>query len=160
MQRRNLVLYLLLNVVVSACVTAGILYWYDRNYRAVTIPQPASAQQSPPAIADGTQMAGGAAQIVSVIGAGTVGVEAVVVKYNGQGELDLTGWHLKDEAGSSYTFPPFKLFNNGAVQVHTAAGTNTAIDLYWGQHQAVWQSGQAVLLTTPDGQVQDSYPVP
>jgi competence protein ComEC len=160
MQRRNLVLYLFLNVFVSACVTAGILYWYDRNYRSVTLPQPIAAQPASAGTAVDTAAAGGAAQIVSVIGAGTLSVEAVVVRYNGQGQLDLTGWHLKDEAGSSYTFPPFKLFNNGAVQVHTAAGTNTAIDLYWGQHQAVWQSGQAVLLTSPDGEVQDSYPVP
>ncbi len=103
----------------------------------------------------------GVVQIVSVSGAGTLGAEAVVVKYKGEGELDLTGWHLKDTQGSSsYTFPPFKLFKNGAVQVHTQSGTNTAIDLYWGQGQPVWQSGEAVLLTDPGGQAMDSYPVP
>jgi competence protein ComEC len=99
-------------------------------------------------------------QIVSVIGAGNLGVEAVVVGYAGEGELDLTGWHLKDSSGHTFTFPPFKLFKDGAVQVHTASGTNTAIDLFWGQRQAVWQSGQSVLLTTPEGDAKDSYPVP
>jgi hypothetical protein len=162
MGRRNLVYYLLLNVFVSACVTSAILYWYDRNYRAVTLPQVSvvatSAEAlSTPGAAASTQ---GAVQIVSVIGAGVLNVEAVVVQYNGEGELDLTGWHLKDQAGHSFTFPPFKLFKNGAVQVHTTSGTNTAIDLYWGERQAVWQSGQSVLLTTPNGQAQDSYPVP
>jgi len=161
-ERRNLVYYLLLNVFISACVTSGILYWYDRNYRAATLPQanvgaaPAggTSAQGAPTAAQGT------VRIISVIGAGVLNAEAVVVQYNGEGELDLTGWHLKDAAGHSFTFPPFKLFKNGAVQVHTAGGTNTAIDLYWGENQAVWQSGQAVLLTTPEGAAQDSYPVP
>jgi hypothetical protein len=99
-------------------------------------------------------------QIVSVIGAGTVTAEAVVIRYNGDGELDLTGWHLKDSGGDMYTFPPFKLFKNGVVQVHTAGGTDSAIVLYWSQDQAMWKSGEAVLLTDPGGAVQDSYPVP
>jgi hypothetical protein len=162
MRRRSLAMYLLLNVLVSTCVTSAILYWYDRNYRAVTLPQagaaPAQAAVSGVPLASTAQQ--GDVRIISVIGAGTLNVEAVVIKYSGQGELDLTGWHLKDAAGNSYTFPPFKLFKDGAVQVHTAGGTSTAIDLFWGQRQAAWQSGQAVLLTTPDGEVQDSYPVP
>ncbi len=162
MDRRRLALYLLLNVFISACVTSAILYWYDRNYRAVSLPQvnvstPVAGATGPALQATIQQ---GSVQIVSVIGAGTLSVEAVVVKYSGPGEIDLTGWHLKDASGDSYTFPPFKLFTNGAVQVHTTSGTNTAIDLYWGQGQAVWQSGQAVLLTDPEGAVQDSYPVP
>jgi lamin tail-like protein len=162
MNRRNLAFYLLLNVFVSACVTSAILYWYDRNYRAVTLP-PASVSTevvNATGPAANATVAQGKVQIVSVIGAGSLDVEAVVVKYNGEGELDLTGWHLKDAVGHAYTFPPFKLFQNGAVQVHTAPGTNTAIDLFWGQRQAAWQSGQAVLLTTPEGEVEDSYPVP
>ena len=163
MDRRRLLFYLLLNVFVSACVTSAILYWYDRNYRAVSLPQvsvPRASSNSANNVPIAT-VPKGVVQIVSVSGAGTLGAEAVVVKYKGEGELDLTGWHLKDTQGaSSYTFPPFKLFKNGAVQVHTQSGTNTAIDLYWGQRQAVWQSGEAVLLTDPGGQAKDSYPVP
>lgn len=159
MDRRRLVYYLLLNVFVSACVTSAILYWYDRNYRAVTLPQsPILSTATDAAPASTAQQ--GTVKIISVIGAGTLSVESVVVKYTGDGELDLTGWHLKDAKGNTYTFPPFKLFKNGAVQVHTADGTNTAIDLYWGQNSAAWQSGEAVLLTDANGNVQDSYPVP
>lgn len=162
MDRRKLSYYLLLNVFVSACVTSAILYWYDRNYRAVTLPQPSPAGVSPGTVnaTIPADLAQGSVQIVSVIGAGNLQAEAVVIKYEGTGELDLSGWHLRDSAGQTYTFPPFKLFQDGAVQVHTAAGSNTAIDLYWGQRQAAWQSGQSVLLTTAEGDVQDSYPVP
>jgi hypothetical protein len=161
MDRRHLAFYLLLNVIISASVTFLMLYYYDRTYRSVTLPQvsvPTSAAAAGAGTAGTVQRA--QVQIVSVIGAGTLSAEVVVVKYNGEGELELTGWHLKAGTGSSFTFPPFKLFKNGAVQVHTASGTNTAIDLYWGQNQAVWQSGQAVLLTNPQGEAQDSYPVP
>ncbi len=160
MDRRRLIYYLLLNVFVSACVTSAILYWYDRNYRAVTLPQSPALSSNPTGSAPIQTAQHGTVQIVSVIGAGTLNVESVVVKYTGDGELDLTGWHLKDAKGSTYTFPPFKLFKNGAVQVHTAGGTNTAIDLYWNQNSAAWQSGEAVLLTDANGNVQDSYPVP
>ena len=163
MDRRRLFYYVLLNVFVSACVTSAILYWYDRNVRAVTLPQvsiPTAASNST-GKAPAATLQKGLVQILSVIGAGTLDAEAVVVKYNGEGELDLTGWHVKDSQGSNiYTFPPFKLFKGGAVQVHSRDGTDTAIDLYWGQRQAAWISGQAVLLTDPSGQVQDSYPVP
>ncbi len=163
MDRRRLLFYILLNVFVSACVTSAILYWYDRNYRAVTLPQ----ISIPTAVSNSTgntpaaTVQKGLVQIVSVIGAGTLDAEAVVVKYNGDGELNLTGWQLKDtEGANTYTFPAFKLFKGGAVQVHTRDGTDTAIDLYWGQGQAAWKSGEAVLLADPSGQVQDSYPVP
>jgi competence protein ComEC len=160
MDRRRLLYYLLLNILVSACVTSAILYWYDRNYRAVTLPQAPVVSSNATGVASTQVVQQGTVEIVSVIGAGTVNVEAVVVKYSGEGEVDLTGWHIKDADGNSYTFPPFKLFKNGAVQVHTAAGSNTAIDLYWGQNQAIWQSGELAILTNPQGDAQDSYPVP
>lgn len=160
MDRRRLIYYLLLNIFVSAFVTSAILYWYDRNYRAVTLPQapviaPSATEAGPTQI-----IPQGTVQIVSVIGAGQVNVESVVIKYTGEGELDLTGWRLEDSQGNAYTFPPFKLFKNGAVQVHTTSGTDTAIDLYWGQNSAAWKSGDAVLLTDANGNAQDSYPVP
>lgn len=162
MDRRKLTYYLLLNVFVSACVTTAILYWYDRTYRAVTLPQSLAPASTGVATAGpgNAGVAEGVVQILSVIGAGNLQAEAVVVKYVGVGEIDLTGWHLKDAAGHTFTFPRFQLFQDGAVQVHTASGTNTAIDLYWGQRDAAWESGQSVLLTTPEGAVQDSYPVP
>lgn len=162
MDRRKLTYYLLLNVFVSACVTSAILYWYDRNYRTVALPQaPIAVQPSTASSPDAAQTASeGTVQIVSVIGAGNLQAEAVVVRYTGAGELDLTGWHLRDGDGQTFTFPPFQLFKDGAVQVHSGSGTNTAIDLFWGQKQAAWRSGASVLLTTPEGDVQDSYPVP
>ena len=160
MDRRRLIFYLLLNIFVSACVTLTILYWYDRNYRAATLPPVAV-----PVVSSGTNVVvptiqQGAVKIISVVGAGTLSVETVTIQYQGNGELDLTAWHLKDSNGNDFNFPPFKLFTNGAVRVHTASGTNTAVDLYWGNNKAAWSSGENVVLTDAQGNAQDSYPVP
>ena len=160
MDRRRLFFYILLNIFVSACVTLTILYWYDRNYRAATLP-PVVA----PVISSGTNavvptIQQGTVKIISVVGAGTLSIETVTIQYRGSGELDLTAWHLKDSNGNDFIFPPFKLFPNGAVQVHTASGTNTAVDLYWGNNKAAWSSGENVILTDANGNPQDSYPVP
>jgi hypothetical protein len=162
MDRRHLIYYLLLNIFISACVTLSILYWYDRNYRAASLPQPAA-----PAIASNVASAAsqvplpsGSLKIISVVGAGSLNVEMVTLQYLGSSQADLTGWHLKDSKGNDFTFPPFKLFPQGALRVHTAAGTNTPIDVYWGNSQAVWSSGQTITLTDANGTLQDSYPVP
>ncbi|MBI1794759.1 MAG: lamin tail domain-containing protein [Chloroflexi bacterium] len=162
MDRRRLIYYLLLNIFVSACVTSVILYWYDRNYRSVSLPLAQAPVVSTSATSFGpTQpVQQGTVQIVSVVGAGTLAVEMVTIKYAGEGELNLTNWQIKDKNGNTYTFPPFKLFTNGAIRIHTTSGANTAVDLFWGQNKAVWQSGETVLLTNPQGDVQDSYPVP
>ena len=161
MDRRRLIFYLLLNIFVSACVTLTILYWYDRNYRAATLPPVAA-----PVISSGTNAVAvptlqqGTVKIISVVGAGTLSIETVTIQYTGNSELDLTAWHLKDSNGNDFIFPPFKLFTNGAVRVHTASGTNTAVDLYWGNNKAAWSSGENVVLTDAQGNAQDSYPVP
>ena len=77
MDRRRLLLYLLLNVIVSVCVTSAILFWYDRNYRSVSQSAVQSAAPSvnqnvsaPQATLD--PQADIPVEIVSVIGAGTL----------------------------------------------------------------------------------------
>ncbi len=155
MDRRKLVYYLLLNVFVSACVTSGILFWYDRNYRAS---QP-SVQQSAPASTSNPQT-DIAVKISSVVGAGTLNSEIVVVKYEGTGQLDLASWQLKDENGNIFTFPKMTLYSNGFVQVHTIAGTDSVIDLYWGLGEAVWNSGENARLFDSQGNLKAVYRVP
>jgi len=95
MTRRRLFLYLLLNVFVSACVTGAILFWYDRTYRATLAPIP----QAVAPLKNGESVAPVETfspdmevlvEIVSVVGAGTLGSEVVVVRYNGEGELELS----------------------------------------------------------------------
>ncbi len=165
MDRRRLILYLLLNAFVSACVTGAILFWYDRNYRSVSISSvppavPASNQQvstSGTALSPQTDIP---VEIVSVIGAGTLNAEWVVVSYKGNGQIDLANWELRDQNRHVFVFPQLILHTNGAVQIHTASGTNTVIDLYWGQSDPVWQSGEEAQLYDPNGNLRAKYKVP
>jgi len=164
MNRRRLFLYLLLNVFVSACVTGAILFWYDRNYRATITPAPVVV-----APAGGESVATAAVlpldadipiEIVSVVGAGTLGAEVVVVRYNGEGELGLADWQLKDDNGNTFTFPQLVLYTGGAVQVHTASGSDTVVDLYMGQRDPIWESGEVAKLFDPQDNLRASYLVP
>jgi hypothetical protein len=84
MDRRRLILYLLLNVFVSACVTGGILFWYDRNYRSLSVSSvqpaiPANAQGGAP-VATLNPNIDIPVEIVSIVGAGTLNAEWVIVR--------------------------------------------------------------------------------
>jgi hypothetical protein len=164
MDRRRLVFYLLLNVFISACVTGAILFWYDRNYRSVAQPavQPAVPVNAPGAASAATfdPNIDIPVEIVSVIGAGTLNAEWVVVRNAGTEPLNLSNWQLKDSDGNLFIFPNLTLNSNGAVQIHTITGTNTVIDLYWGETDPIWQSGEEAQLLDPSGNVRAVYKVP
>lgn len=165
MNRRRMFLYVLLNVFVSACVTGGILFWYDRTYRATLVPVPqavvpAQAQVAAEPVATLGPDEQIPVEIVSVVGAGTLSAEVVVVRYNGEGELGLANWQLKDEDGNVFTFPQLTLFPNGAVQVHTATGSDTVVDLYVGQRDPIWESGEVASLYDPQDNLRAIFRVP
>jgi hypothetical protein len=164
MDRRRLVFYLLLNGLVSACVTGAILFWYHQNFRvasqsAVLPATPVNLPGSVP-VATLNPNIDIPVEIVSVIGAGTLNAEWVVVRNAGTEPLTLANWQLKDSDGNLFTFPNLTLNSNGAVQIHTIAGTNTVIDLYWGETDPVWQSGEEAELLDPSGNVRAVYKVP
>ena len=165
MDRRRLFYYLLLNVFISACVTGAILFWYHRNYRTLSqsAVQPAAplvnqAVSAPQATLDPQIKI--PVEIVSVIGAGTLSAEWVVVSYKGEEQINLANWELRDEDRNVFVFPQLILHKNGAVQVHTASGTNTVIDLYWSESDPVWESGETAKLFDPSGNQRDEYKVP
>lgn len=165
MDRRRLLPYLLLNVFVSACVTSAILFWYHQNYRSVSQP---SVQPAVPLVNQNVSVPQTTldpkveipVEIVSVIGAGTLSAEWVVVSYTGEDQINLANWELRDGDRNVFIFPQLILHPNGAVQIHTTSGTNTVIDLYWGKNDPVWQSGEEAQLFDPSGNVRAKYKVP
>ena len=169
MDRRRLVMYILLNIFISACVTGMMLFWYDRNLKATSssIP-PLSNSESGAAIAESSPALDRSTssgpqsdiQIVSVVGSGNLGAEVVILHYLGQGQLDLTNWQLKDENGNIFLFPAVTLVQDGAVQIHTASGTATPIDLYWGMTSPVWKSGETASLYDASGNLIVTFKVP
>jgi hypothetical protein len=163
MDRRRLLYFLLLNALVSACVTGTIIFWYDRNLKA-TSSAPAFAPPSDlgPAASVPVVDANSSSdiRIVSVVGADNIGAEVVILRYYGEGQVDLSNWQLKDENGNLFLFPSISLVNGGAVQIHTAAGTNTVVDLYWNLSAPVWKSGETASLYDASGNLIVTYKVP
>jgi hypothetical protein len=164
MGRRNLLLYLLLNVLISACVAGAILFWYDRNYRVPSLSSvqpvaPLISQQAAPAVTANPNVKI-PMKIMSVVGAGMLDAEVVTIQNAGDEPLSLSGWQLKDSSKNTFAFPNLTLNSNGSVRVHTEPGTNNVIDLYWNSTNPVWESGDKAQLVDPNGNVQDTYPVP
>lgn len=99
-------------------------------------------------------------EIRGIDGAGILEKETVRLLNTG-GMAAMAGWTLEDGQGRVYRFPDgFTLYNRGAVSLHTRAGTNTAIDLYWGQTAAVWTSGKVMTLRDGNGDVQSTFTIP
>jgi len=90
---------------------------------------------------------------------GALADEALVIANQG-GPVDLSGWTIRDEAGHLYTFPALTLFESGAVTLHTAAGSDTVTDLYWGLTEPVWASGRQALLSDAGGNLRTRFTVP
>lgn len=105
----------------------------------------------------------GSVVIDSVVGAGDLESERVLLKQRGEGELSLVGWRLEDDQGNIFIFPQFPqliLYKGGAVNIHTRSGSNTVVDLYWGLAAPVWKSGSVITLRDPQGNVRATYTVP
>ncbi|HEY3345977.1 MAG TPA: lamin tail domain-containing protein [Anaerolineaceae bacterium] len=188
-QGKRLLFYIALNIVVSACTTLAILWIWNRPTLAqfalfaTPIPTPPAAIVAPgsptPAAAvtpgaptsvpvpaaspEPTLSAAEAAKQISVdnvFGVGILKDEYVLLKRIGDGELNMTGWRLDDGNGNIYKFPSLTLYKNGAVQVHTQAGVDSVVDLYWGRSQSVWQVGKIVTLYDDKNAVRASYRIP
>ncbi|RPJ43401.1 MAG: hypothetical protein EHM21_11585 [Chloroflexi bacterium] len=102
-------------------------------------------------------------QILSVVGAGDLEHEVVMLKRIGEGNLSMAGWMLQGEDKNTYTFPEqpeLTLYRDGAVQVYTKTGTDTVTEVYWNRSEAAWRSGELVRLLDPEGAERATYRVP
>lgn len=167
---KRLFLYLLLNVIVSACTILLVLWIWDPENRPaslqpekqtrvpfLTVSPTANGADQPTEAPD---IPTGLIRIDNIIGAGSAASEIVVLRREGEGELELTNWKLQDADGNTFTFPGLTLYKDGAVYIHTAAGVNTVIDLYWNRTDPIWQSGETATLIDSQGKVQATYPIP
>ncbi len=99
-------------------------------------------------------------QILTVIGAGELQVERVVIRQNGEGLVALQGWRLQDSDGNVFVFPQVSLFKDGAITVFTRSGSNSVVELYWGLAEPVWSPGEVVSLVDPDDNIVAAYQIP
>lgn len=124
---------------------------------------PVPTRKVPTPYPTGTEPAGGRieVEIARVVSAGDVANEALEVINQGTAVARLDEWTIVNtRTDDTFTFPPLNLFPQGAVTVYTGTGDNTAIDLYWGLDEAVWQSGDMLELYDSLEQLQDEYEVP
>jgi hypothetical protein len=179
---RRVLAFLLLNVVVSASITLLVLYLWENQHPRPALPPdlPEISLQITQTVLASTRvvdptaiepvllatpvptLAPGQVIIVidNIIGSGVLPDEAVLLKNQSPGSLGLTDWKLEDGESNSFTFPILTLNKGGAVQVHTTAGANTVIDLYWGKDTAVWKSGKQITLLDDQGAVRATYKIP
>ncbi|MBN1310793.1 MAG: lamin tail domain-containing protein [Anaerolineae bacterium] len=96
--------------------------------------------------------------IVRVLHPGDITREAVEIVNEGS-PVDLDGWRLTNGEGDEFVFPSFRLFTGGGVTIFTGAGEDTAIVLYWGLNNAVWEVGYTVSLYDVDGKLRDEFEI-
>jgi len=134
--------------------------------------EPPSADMTATAAASGPQATalltplptGGASQIVidSIIGAGQVEQEQVIILNNGDQLADMQGWTLRDADGNVFVFPNFRLWGNGSsVIVHTRIGQDGSppANFYWGKLEPIWSLGEQATLQNLQGEVVATYVV-
>jgi len=174
---RRIFYFLLLNVLISAVTTWTVVTILLRNYSpqviqsaptlvrqtnvgdeelVVTQPSASSFDQSE----DDLEVVPELLEIESVIGAGELDTERVVLQHIGEKEVSLLGWQLQDQDGHVYTFPALTIFSGGAVTIFSRQGTSTVVELYWGLDEAIWQPGEKAFLLDPQGEVQAVYTIP
>lgn len=176
--RTGLLLYLLLNILVSAGTTLAVLAVWDRTQRKELPPFPTfeapaatlPAEPSPTAAEAAAQNPAETAapgepqiEIGAVVGATDPELEYVLLKRLGESDLSLAGWTLSDEQGNVFTFPAqpaLVLFAGGAVQIYTRSGEDTPTEMYWNRADPVWEPGEWVTLRDAEGGEQARYQIP
>ena len=169
---RRAIPFILLNILISAATTLALLNWFGGGLHFTQQPepklpsvvinptaQPSAAQPTQPLATLAADASGRVIEIQDVIGAGDLNNEAVLLKRVGSGDLQLSGWKLDDGNGHTYLFPDFILNKDGAVQLNTRSGPNSAIDLFWNAPQAVWATGRVVTLTDPANKIEAMFTI-
>ncbi len=117
------------------------------------------AAQTPSPSESSSPVSSGEVVINAVDAPGNLELEAVRLLNTG-GEVSMAGWTLDDGGGQVFTFPAFTFYSTGAIDIHTRAGTNTTIDLYWGLDEAVWLPGTRITLRDANGNLQSTFTIP
>ncbi len=72
--------------------------------------------------------------------------ETLVIINRGAG-TSLKDWKLEGSPLGIFIFPDIFLFSGGSIRIHTAAGENTASDLFLNQGESAWPPGTIIILS-------------
>jgi LysM repeat protein len=125
------------------------------------LPSPTALGVTPVILPTSTQPAFAEIKVVvsEVIGGGDLAQETLVILNQGAG-VSLKDWKLEGSALGVVTFPDIFLFSGGSIRIHTAAGENTASDLYLNQGEAAWSPGTTVILSNASNAEISRFKVP
>lgn len=157
--------FILLNVLVSAVATLVVLIWWNSTHNLnlpepISIPTAAPVQQPTPTL---PALETPVIEINSVIGAGDLENEVVVLRLVSPDGLLLEGWKIQGSGGSIYTFPNL-LLKSGEIQLFTggkpAGRPDSANEIFWGRNTASWRSGETLTLYDPIDGARATFRIP
>jgi LysM repeat protein len=90
-------------------------------------------------------------RLAAVENAGNLAAETISIGNDSDLAVNLQGWRLEREGGPAYTFGNILLFPGSGLKLHSGAGTDSSVDVYWNQAAGVWSSGAAARLINPQG---------
>ena len=87
--------------------------------------------------------------------------EYVTFRNDGMEPLDISGWTVENEAGTTFHFPKETVLAPGKrVTLHSGESGEHEMDLYWGANRPVWRNtGDTVFVRDADGvlRIRESY---
>ncbi len=127
-----------------------------------TIPAPTEIVALPSPIPTEAVTAGqGEIAVAGITDPGALETEAVQIVNNGAELQSLLGWKVRDEDNNVYTFGDVSIFGDGAgILLHSRAGTDSPLELFWGLSEPAWGSGETLTLWDAAEQVVATYVVP
>jgi hypothetical protein len=125
-------------------------------------PRPTITPTQRPIYTPTPTLTGQEAQVVidTVIGAGVLANERVVLRRTGDGELSLVGWRLTDNQENVYIFPQLTLYKDGAINLNSRTGQNTVVDLFWNLLSPIWSSGKTITVFDAQNNLRATYTIP
>lgn len=155
--------YLIINIAVSAVtMLAVILIWNATHPAPPTEPvaYPPSGETSSVDASSLPPLSEKTVEIQTVFMPGERDYEKISLKNVSDEPVDLTGWSLSNDRNSDFTFPSLTLYPNGAVDVYSLAGVNTAVELFWNSDKAIWSAGGKAVLYDSANQVRSQFSIP
>ena len=106
--------------------------------------------------------AAGRATIISIDAARPATLdESVLIRNDGAGAPDMSGWTLCDLLPNIYSFPAFTLAAGAEVRVWTTSGADDGANLFWNRGTAVWNNGgDTAILSDAHGVEQGRFSYP
>ncbi len=84
--------------------------------------------------------------------------EYVLIRNYDEVTIHLEGWQVRDESGTTFTFPDIALLPGASLRLHVAKGLDTDTDIYWGRTGSVWNNGgDSGYLIDPTGKAVSGY---